>query len=79
MTEIKSSVQFEVNRSLNEEQNIKKSIEELRELIENKKFPDNIETVINIEKERSIEVEKSLEEKINAWYQYFFKSNSIPI
>lgn len=72
--EIKSSVQFEVNRASNEESEIKNSIVELRELISNnsnntnnsKGSPDN---------ERILE----LEDKINRLYQYFFHNDSIPL
>jgi hypothetical protein len=79
MDEIKTSVQFEVNRALEEENNIKHDIEELKSLIQGKNVPDGIEDIINTEKDRALTAEKTLEDKINALYQYFFKSNSIPV
>lgn len=76
--EVKSSVQNEYNRAIDEEANIKKTVEELRELITGKSVPEGLDTIINEEKDRALAVEKTLEEKINALYQYFFKSNTIP-
>jgi hypothetical protein len=78
MNEIKMSVQFEVKRASEEEANIKHSIDELRELINNTSAPEGISDIINEEKERALAVEKTLEEKIDALYQYFFKANTIP-
>jgi hypothetical protein len=76
--EIKTSVQFEVNRANEEETNIKQSIEDLKELFKNKSSPEGLDEIINSEKNRALDAEKELREKIEALYQYFFKSNTIP-
>lgn len=44
-----------------------------------KEILNEIQIKIANETKRAIDAEKNLEEKINALYQYFFKSNSIPI
>ena len=77
--EVKSSVQNEYNRAIDEEANLKKTVEELRELITGRSVPEGLDTIINEEKDRALAAEKSLEDKINALYQYFFKSNAVPI
>jgi hypothetical protein len=75
VNEIKSSVQYEVSRAIDSENSILNQIEDLKNQIQNINItvtPDNEE------KSRAIDAEKSLEDKINALYQYFFKSNTIP-
>jgi len=75
VNEIKSSVQYEVSRAIDSENSILNQIEDLKNQIQNINItvtPDDSE------KSRAIDAEKSLEDKINALYQYFFKSNTIP-
>jgi antitoxin component HigA of HigAB toxin-antitoxin module len=78
MDEVKSSVQNEYNRAIEEETSIKQTIEELRGLITKSNVPEGLDTIINEEKDRALAVEKTLEEKIDALYFYFFKTNTIP-
>lgn len=81
-TDIKRTIQDEINRATNAEQTFKDLLNDFQNKIENlskNNENDNSVEKIDIETKRAIDVEKSLEEKIEALYQYFFKSNSIPI
>jgi chromatin segregation and condensation protein Rec8/ScpA/Scc1 (kleisin family) len=78
INEIKTSVQNEVNRATEEESSIKQSIEELRELIQNNGSSEGTSEAVDSEKERALAAEKELKDKIDALYQYFFKSTTIP-
>jgi len=78
INEIKTSVQNEVNRATEEESAIKQSIEELRELIQNNGSSEGTSEAVDSEKERALAAEKELKDKIDALYQYFFKSTTIP-
>ena len=78
INEIKASVQNEVNRATEEESNIKQSIEELRELVQNNGSSEGTSDAVDAEKERALAAEKELKDKIDALYNYFFKSTTIP-